>query len=98
MQAYLDSIERKNEAQLKKTLDMFKDKKTALTNNNPGPAFILPGYIHKNVMPVLVPGSNYVYNMPGTHAFDKSKAKGGAIFVTEQPNILSLKKDSPIKK
>lgn len=77
---------------------MFKDKKTALTNNNPGPAFILPGYIHKNVMPVLVPGSNYVYNMPGTHAFDKSKAKGGAIFVTEQPNILSLKKDSPIKK
>lgn len=36
-------------------------------------------------MPVLSPDSDYVYNMPGTHAFDKSKAKGGVFLYLNSP-------------
>ncbi len=39
----------------------------------------------KNTMPVLYPDSDYVFNMPGTHAFDPTKVKGGVFFVTESP-------------
>lgn len=35
----------------------------------------------KNSIPVWSPDSNYVYNMPGTHAFDRSKYKVSATFV-----------------
>jgi hypothetical protein len=82
MQQYWDSLKKKNEALLNAPVDLFKNKKTGLTTDNPGLTFISPAFINKNMMPVLAPDSDYVYNMPGTHAFDKSKAKGGAIFVT----------------
>lgn len=92
MQQYWDSLKKKNEAQLKAPVDLFKNKKTGLTTDNPGLTFIPPAYVNKNVMPVLAPDSDYVYNMPGTHAFDKSKAKGGVIFVTGTPLVIIDKK------
>ncbi len=81
MQQYLDSVKKKNEAQLKTPLDLLKKKQPILMQEQFRPKIIMPAYVNKNVMPVLSPDSSYVYNMPGTHAFDKSKAKGGAIFV-----------------
>lgn len=35
----------------------------------------------KNSIPVWSPDSDYVYNMPGTHAFDRSKYKVRVTFV-----------------
>lgn len=96
MQQYWDSLKKKNEAQLKEPVNLFKDKTTGLTTTNPDLRFISPAYINKNVMPVFAPDSDYVFNMPGTHAFDKTKAKGGAIYVTDKleklPAIIDKKK------
>lgn len=89
MQQYWDSAKKRNEAQFKAPVNLFKDKTTGLTTAGPDLTFIPPTYINKNVMPVLAPDSDYVFNMPGTHAFDKSKAKGGAIFVTGNLEKLS---------
>lgn len=41
----------------------------------------------KNSMPVLYPDSDYVFNMPGTHAFDPTKVKGSVFFVKDAPVI-----------
>ncbi len=82
MQQYWDSLKKKNEAQLKAPVDLLKKKQTAAMKEQFSPKRIIPSYINKNVMPVLSPDSDYVYNMPGTHAFDPSQAKGGIIFVT----------------
>ena len=92
MQQYWDSIKKKNEAQLKEPVNLFKNKKTGLLTDHPGLTLIPPAFINKNVMPVLAPDSDYVFNMPGTHAFDKSTAKGGVIFVTGTPQIIIDKK------
>lgn len=92
MQQYWDSLKKKNEAQLKAPVDLFRNKKTGLTTDNPVLTFIPPAYVNKNGMPVLAPDSDYVYNMPGTHAFDKSKAKGGVIFVMGTPLVIIDKK------
>lgn len=52
-----------------------------------------------NTIPVWSPGSDYIFNMPGTFAFDHSKAKGGIKYVSEDPIIFKdcFKKTEPIK-
>lgn len=47
----------------------------------------------KNNMPVLYPDSDYVFNMPGTHAFDPTKVKGGVFFIKPQVERVVPKKD-----
>lgn len=47
----------------------------------------------KNTIPVLYPDSDYVFNMPGTHAFDPTKVKGGAIFIKPQVERVVPKKE-----
>ena len=90
MQQYLDSVKHKNEAALKAPLDLLKKKQTVVMKDQLRPKLIMPSYVNKNVMPVLSPDSNYVYNMPGTHAFDKTKVRGGVIFVADKSKFPAL--------
>lgn len=81
LQQYRDSLKKRNEAQLKMPLDVLKKKQTAVKRTPSNPIIILPYTGYKNVMPIWYPDSNYVYNMPGTYAYDQTKAKGGVFFV-----------------
>lgn len=90
MEQYWDSLKKKNEAQLKAPVDLLKKKQAIAMKDQFKPILIMPSNVYKKVMPVLYPDSNYVYNMPGTHAFDKSKAKGGALFVKGKTEKLSV--------
>jgi len=90
MQQYLDSMKKKNETRLKAPVDLLKIKQLVAMKEKYKPKrIILPSYVNKNAMPVLTPDSNYVYNMPGTHAFDRTKVKGGAIFVSGRTDKIS---------
>ena len=80
MQHYLDSLKRKNQLALKTPADLLKKKQASVVSKPLKIISLPPSHIVTRGIPVWSPDSNYVYNMPGTHAFDKSKLKRGIFF------------------
>lgn len=85
--------QQKNDGSLQPALQLFKKKEPAPQLHIADLLPLLNEAEMKNTMPVLYPDSDYVFNMPGTHAFDPTKVKGGVFFIKPQVERLVPKKD-----